>query len=72
MARQLIDWEIKRGITGKDRPKIGGLKMSVEKSEILVMERKRTVVKRVDTNGRELGQVEDFKYQASVMEAEDA
>ena len=46
--------------------------MSVEKSEILVMERKRTVVKRVDTNGRELGQVEDFKYQASVMEAEDA
>ena len=46
--------------------------MSTEKSEILVMERKpETVVKIVDINGRELGQVKDFKYLCSVMEAEE-
>ena len=34
-----------------------------EKSEIILMERKReTVVKIVDRNGQEFGQVEDFKY----------
>ena len=35
------------------------------------MEKKHeTVVKKVDTNGRELGQVEYLKYLSSVMEAE--
>ena len=45
--------------------------MSTEKSEVLVTERKReTVVNIMDTTGRELRQVEDFKYLGSVMEAE--
>ena len=35
------------------------------------MEKKHeTVVKKVDTNGRDLGQVEYLKYLSSVMEAE--
>ena len=51
--------------------KRGGLKMSAEKSEILVMERNQgAVVRIVDTNGKELVQVEDFKYLGSVLEVE--
>ena len=51
--------------------KSGGLKMSAEKTETLVMERKQeTVVKIVDLNGRELTQVDHFKYLALEMEAE--
>ena len=63
LQRKILNWQ--------NELKIGGLKISAEKSKILVMERKReTVVKIVDTNGRELGQVEDFKYLGSVMGAE--
>ena len=48
-----------------------GLKMSAEKTETLVMERKQeTVVKIVDFDGRELMQVDHFKYLGSEMEAE--
>ena len=45
--------------------------MTAEKLDVLVMERKRkTVVEIVDSNGRELGQVEYFKYLGLVMEAD--
>ena len=63
LQRKILNWQ--------NELKIGGLKMSAKKSKIVVMERKReTVVKIVDKNGRELGQVEDFKYLGSVIEAE--
>ena len=49
----------------------GGLKMSAEKSETMVMERKlETLVKILDINGKELKQVDCFKYLGTVMETE--
>ena len=49
----------------------GGLKMSAEKPEMMVMERKQeTSIKFVDTNGKELKQVDCFKYLGTVMETE--
>ena len=49
----------------------GGLKMSVEKSEVLVSERGgKSEVKIKENKGKELRQVEHFKYLGSEIEAE--
>ena len=49
----------------------GGLKMNAEKSEVMVSKRDgRMMVKIVDINGKELQQVDEFKYLGTVVAKE--
>ena len=63
LQRRVLEWQ--------EQLQKGGLKMNAEKSEVMVSERDgRMMVKIVDINGKELQQVDEFKYLGTVVAKE--
>ena len=63
LQRRVLEWQ--------EQLQKGELKMNAEKSEVMMLERDgRMMVKIVDINGKELQQVDEFKYMGTVVAKE--